>query len=874
MRFLATSIILLFGGSDFGGDALSYGLIRPNLKRRIRSQRPILSFSATQLRAFSNYDDQKSLPRERYQSKHHQRSPYRHNPMNNSTTGTSSSIYAGRKYRRNRFHDDKSAAESLRHRQKWLQQATQDILLTKPGTLVKGKWHELHSMIKAWSRYAKIDPEAPLVMERLIKRLLDEKEVGGNVEAMIDIDTYNRLLDAWCCAALFRTQANQGRSPNVASQRAREILVSLQENYEASLELSSRQPKPNGESFSMVYDVVLKVEGPTVARRVLAWLEYIHKMNRNHLAKPTRSYYIRLLHAYANSGKGQQAEGFLKHMNATGETPDTLCWNVCIKAYTKAKRGRESAEHADRYLEEMPVPKDLVTYSTVISAWGASGMRSHAVARAEELLRDIEDTPNLHPNTVVLNTVMSTWVKSMNPAAVNRTAELLEYMENSEHAPPDLISYNTHLHALATHSRTRTGCGQRANDLLDSLLKKSDRGEISFRTNLFTYNCVIDAWCKSQEQDSAWNAVKVLMGLIQSDRGPKPDLYSFNQVLTALSRCNKPGSTQLSEQLLDYMEDVYNMHDIISYAAVITGLARSGESDAAERGEHLLQRVKAHYASGKSYMRPNNVLYNAVIDLWAKSGKGTYGARKAEALLREMDELRASPNTITYNSVIQSWAKSGTRCCGNKAEAYLDRMWQLYHTQGEIKPNDLTFLAVINAVSKSQNEGKAQKALRILRRMDKLYRNGYKFARPNAFTYTSVLNAAAFPALSTDEKTKRKALDTAIFTLRELRASGYDHPNELTYSTFLKACSNLLSDDDETLRAVIEETFEQCKRDGQVGEKFLYRLREAAPDDLYKQLLSEVVVSEKSDISVADLPPSWSSNLRNNRSRMRRRDKI
>ena len=128
--------------------------------------------------------------------------------------------------------------------------------------------------------------------------------------------------------------------------------------------------------------------------------------------------------------------------------------------------------------------------------------------------------------------------------------------------------------------------------------------------------------------------------------------------------------------------------------------------------------------------------------MWAKSGKGTFGARKAEALLKEMDEMCASgdssiaPNVVTYNSVMNSWARSGTRCCGNKAEEYLDLMWELYQAQGEIKPNDLSFNTLINAVSKSQNEGKAQKALRILRRMDKLYQSGYKEARPNALTYT------------------------------------------------------------------------------------------------------------------------------------------
>jgi hypothetical protein len=114
-----------------------------------------------------------------------------------------------------------------------------------------------------------------------------------------------------------------------------------------------------------------------------------------------------------------------------------------------------------------------------------------------------------------------------------------------------------------------------------------------------------------------------------------------------------------------------------------------------------------------------------------------------------------------------------------------------------------------------------------------------------------------------DEKKKRKALDTAIFTLQELQASRYGQPNELTYSTFLKACSSLLSDDDEMLREVIKETFYQCKADGQIGQKFLFRLRTAAPADLYEELLSEVIVQmgKSCDVTVNDLPPSWTCNV-------------
>lgn len=769
-------------------------------------------------------------------------------------------------------------------RRAWLVQATQDILVAERGTLVKGKWHELVSMLKAWSRRSKFDAEAPIVVERLLKRLLDEQR-AGNSEAKATTELYNVLLDSWACAAIFRTH-----DPAVASQRAREILVSFQETFEKD---GDPDLMPDFESFYLVFHAVCRIEGPTIARRVLAWMEYLYKVQKNSSAKPSRKQYIMLLDAYANSNgdnAGLLAEGFIRHMNATGVQPDTYCWNLALKAWIRSKRGRESAEHVDRILEEMEAPKDLVTYSTAISAWSASGMRSHAVARAEELLRDIEETSGLEPNTIVLNSLMSTWVKSRNPAAANRTAELLEHMEQSDVCPPDLFSYNTHLHALSIHAK-RPGYAQRAHDLLMALEKRGDEGETHLRPNLFSYNLVIDSWSRSDDYNAAWNAVKVLRKLIEKE-WPRPDTFSFNQVLSALARSSRPGAAQLAEKLFQYMVDGYRLKlhknarpDVVGYTSVIVALSRSGEADAVERAEGLLKQMNEAYEAGERYLKPTRIAYNAMIDCWAKSGRGTYAARKAEALLREMEgmgkdgDVTVSPDIVSYNAVLNAWARSGTRCCANKAEEYLERMWELYNAgEGEIAPNDKSFNTVISAISRSPNESKGQKALRILRRMDKLYQAGYKDARPNEVTYTSVLNSCAFTA-SLDQRTRRKAFDTAVFTLQELQASRYGHPNDITYSTFMQACANLLSEDEETLRAVIEDAFQQCCKDGQVGEMVLYQLRDAAPEDLYHQLLSEVLITDeqKVNVNVNDLPPEWRRNVfesRNERQFRRRRESV
>jgi hypothetical protein len=765
----------------------------------------------------------------------------------------------------------------------YLEQATRSLLDTPLGSLIeKGKWHQLVSLLHAWFVHSKKDPQAPLQMEALLKRLLDEKKPAVHIhtrptEILVDIHLYNRVLDAWARAALFGTHGV------AASQRARQMLVLLQENYEQTND-PLRQPTVT--SFNLVLHVVTKIEGALVARRLLAWMEHLCKSGKNPHAQPSRTDYILVLDAIANSrdeNAGVLAQGYLRHMKvASAVAPDTLCYNIAIKAWTKSsKRGRASAEHADRILEDMKqsaTPPDLVTYASVIAAWASSGMKTHAVTRAEELLRELqiqadEDERNggplEQPNTVIWNAVMSTWVKSRMPEAVDRTREILTQLQMSTTTPPDLISFNTHLHALSMHAGRNPRHAQAAIALLEEMEHGHDVLQWDFKPNLFSYNLVIEAFCRSSDTNAVQRAADTLRKLVKRD-GVDPDTFSFNQVLAALS---KSGAAQTAEELLTYQRNAYvnGVHpaakpDIISFTSVIAAHARSGVKGASEKAETLLEQCQKGYAAGDTSLKPNRVCYNALINGWAKSGEGTLGARKAEALLNNMQaqyeagDESMKPNIVTYNGVLNAWARSGTRCCGVKAEEYLDRMWELYNAgDTKVKPDDFSYNTVINAISKSQNEGKAQKALRILRRMDKLYQAGNKEARPNAVTYTAVLNSCAFPAVL-DFRTRRKALDTAIFTLEELQSSGYGQPNQVTYGTFIKACANLLHDDDDLRREVIERAFRQCCKAGQVGEMVLTYLRQAAPADLYEELLADSI-SSHARVSVRDLPEEWRCNV-------------
>ena len=256
----------------------------------------------------------------------------------------------------------------------WLQQATDRFVNgTKPGSLTEGKWHEVVSLMNAWSGYQKSHRRAVGNMEALLKVLVDERR-AGNTKVEITMDLYNKLLDAWACAAHFRTIPD----PSQASRRAREILVTLQQNYEQQLRSSNTSSsaaalKPNVESFRIVLHLISRIEGAWTARRCLAWMEYLAKSGKNVDAAPRRSQYIQVLDAYARlqtPRAGILAEAFLRHLQFVQQPVDTLCYNIAIKAWTKGITGRnrrEAAEHADRILEEMKASEygrpDVVTYA-------------------------------------------------------------------------------------------------------------------------------------------------------------------------------------------------------------------------------------------------------------------------------------------------------------------------------------------------------------------------------------------------------------------------------------------------------------------------------------------------------------------------------
>jgi len=756
-------------------------------------------------------------------------------------------------------------------RHQWLQKVSKGLLETTPGTLNKGKWHEIISMLTAWTSFAQDDSSAPLVMECLLKRLVDERR-AGNKEVFVTTELYNTVIEAWY------KQASPSKEGKLSARRARDILLSLQRSY---IETQDETTMPDAKSFIIVLHALSKAEDAAGSKNMLKWMEKLHENGLNNAAKLTLTAYAHALNAIASTGSkdaGIEAERLLKDMNATGVEPTTLCYTTVMKAWIKVGRltrnGRQAAEHSERIMDEMHTKPDAYAYTTVINAWAQSGQKDFAAERAQEILNRLENDPNVQSDIHAYTACMSAWVKSYNPKAVDQIEALMERMESLDHVEINLMAYNTYIHALAVHGSTR-GMPKKANDLLDSLEQRFQTGQINFAPNIFSYNLVLEAWARSSEESAAVRAMEVFRNLLKTER-VRPDRFSFNQVLVSFSRSSIAGSARQAEQILKYMKDAFETGIIndrpgsLEYSAVIASHARIGEPGSAQRAEQLLAYLEMKTAAGDDHFKPNLVAFNDVIDAWARSGEGTLAARKAEALLArlrflvEAGDETMQPNIVTYNRLLQCWAHSGTRCCAIKAEEYLNQMWNLYESGNErVLPDEKSYNTVIKAISKSQNKGKAQQALRVLRKMDKLYRAGYK-TKPSRITYNAVLQSCALPA-QLDQRAKRKALDTAIFTFEELKNSEYGKPTHVTYRMFLQAINSLLPKGDVLRRQVIAPVFLQACKDGQVDNMVLAELRDAAPGDLYRELLAGVSSSRGNQITKRDLPHEWTCNVETSR---------
>jgi len=421
-----------------------------------------------------------------------------------------------------------------------------------------------------------------------------------------------------------------------------------------------------------------------------------------------------LLDAWTHSGEHDAADYALSLLSRMEELRDNGKSPVSpdVKSYTKAinaiaRSGRADAgEQAETILNRMIQQSDeeeegggglrpnTYTYTYVIDAYArsSSSKAPHAAQRLIERMEELraEGDPEVRPTTRAWNSVIAAWAQwkgeEMAWGHIGSGAEraeaclgIMEELANTtgnEEVRPNSYNYNSVISALAnSHDEGAASRAEKILQRMEDLYRTT--GDESVKPRAATYNAIIDAWAKSGEVDAGDRAELLLAHMMElyetgHNLDAKPNIRSFNSVLNAWAKSGHPTAPERAGDVLDRMEELSDGRggdnggewndvspDATSFATAINVYARSHCFGKAQCAYEIFTHMKElHEASGKKGLRPNNVVYNSVLNACAFTvgdlEEQSQAVEIANAMLVDLDKSSyGRPDQITYGTYLK-----------------------------------------------------------------------------------------------------------------------------------------------------------------------------------------------------------------------------
>lgn len=277
--------------------------------------------------------------------------------------------------------------------------------------------------------------------------------------------------------------------------------------------------------------------------------------------------------------------------------------------------------------------------------------------------------------------------------------ELLDHMEFDMGIPPDPYTYSILLNAWVQLCRPGN---EEAADYAESLLRRRIE-DVDIRK------------IKNGRNDSVRN--KRLYKIRQGEFWPNAKHYS--SVLKAHAKTKSAGGAKKALALLSEMEQRYYeadgdaaKPDLVCYSIVIDAFANSRIPEASSVALRLLRAVIAKYDSGDVTMKPNTIIYTAVImalvytplkngcDLLS-GGECRSNAQMAWSLHDEMKKNGSPPNSYTYNYIINccSHDTDNPQASFKVAIRAFQELRKVSEVDPTIHPDSFTFAFMMKACS-------------------------------------------------------------------------------------------------------------------------------------------------------------------------------
>eukprot|EP00980_Cylindrotheca_fusiformis_P024956 scaffold12769_cov141-Cylindrotheca_fusiformis.AAC.16 len=407
-----------------------------------------------------------------------------------------------------------------------------------------------------------------------------------------------------------------------------------------------------------------------------------------------------------------------------------------------------------------------------------------------------------------------------------------------------------------------------ALDRIEGILSTMEQcymeGNDAARPDRVTINTITAATARGDGNGSFEKSV-VLRTSLEKKYKIKPDSISHNIVLDSWCKSGQLDAPEQAEELLDRMERQYkrgkvtHKPDGYTYSSVIGCYIKFGRKNSAEKAEELLLRMQDLYHNWGGEPVSTSV-YNAVMNAWASLGPTVESLQRVRELLQEMEENDGedpaipAPNRISYNTVIKAM-RDGSAVDAAYAEDILSVLESRGQTENHLLPDSYSYTSVITAYGRSDASDKAEKALELLERMLVACENGNIAAKPTVHSFNAALNSCAFA--EGDEQDKANAFDIAMKIYALLQE--HDEPDQTSYGTLIRACSVLLHPRDKKREEIVEELFQKACETGSVGKLVIGQMKFAASREQHIRLTGRDLYDK---IQLTELPRAWTQNVR------------
>jgi pentatricopeptide repeat protein len=421
--------------------------------------------------------------------------------------------------------------------------------------------------------------------------------------------------------------------------------------------------------------------------------------------------------------------------------------------------------------------------TVVVHAWCRIG----CMARAEALLEQLAVFHDM-VGRATFHVVLGAHARA---GDLPRAMAMLERMEHNRQSPnaeqkvddlqqqqsqqPITVDYNVVLAGYAKQGRVAECEG-----LLQRMIDRNNKNPSEQQTcapDKVSYHHLLDALAENPGgRDGAGERAEQILSIWECTYGVAGPV-AYNKVLKVWKNSNRQTTAVAivrSEAILKRMVDS-GMVDHISYTSYLATLAAHGTRESAQRAHDVANTM---LLANSVAIKPTSHTWNTVLSAWVRCG---------------FTDTDMAPNVVSYSTVMDGWAKqsssSSSSSCHNehsveRIERVFERMKAVY-AAGNVaaRPNFWTYVTLIHAYAKRRDAVATQKAEDLIFSMyyDEFKKKGSVDLKPNTQLVTAVMEAWQKSGVTKGAE-KAEALLNWMISVFEDENDADLAPNEYSFS--------------------------------------------------------------------------------------------